>query len=418
MEKCIIVISHSNYRIKSAGIEKFISDTSEQITSKGIHILHIFPVIELNKKLVGEYVGINYDGNFDGIYPESHIYDDIAELGIKKKVAFIGVDIHQLHGWDLRHLEEGLSRLNLPINIFVHDYEMVSAKALLHDNENTDSSNFQQKHQSQRYPVSCYGEANPTRFAEIENFLASISPRVEKVVAPSTIAGKNWCNCFPLFEGRMVVREHLKCVESLRKEKVAHDGIRIAYLGSKAQHKGYAFWKRLVSSFADNDNYTFFYFGKNDSNVLGVQDVHVDFQDPTCPSMTEQLHYQGIDIAFLWSTWQETYCYTYYEAFAAGCFILTNAQSGNIQFQVQSNKSGVIFQSLEQCISYLKDLDQLEKTMLDFHDVCRSFKPNPDIHDLIFENHGKKIYKRTATKHAYKSIVLSFIYKVLCGDYK
>ena len=67
MDRCIIVISHSNYRIKSAGIEKFISDTTRQIISSGIHVLHIFPVIELNKKIGKDFIGFNYDGLFRGI---------------------------------------------------------------------------------------------------------------------------------------------------------------------------------------------------------------------------------------------------------------------------------------------------------------------------------------------------------------
>lgn len=187
MDSCIIVISHSNYRIKSAGVEKFISDTTQQIITSGIHVLQIFPVIELNRKIGKDFLGFNYDGSFRGIYPEANMYDDIAELGQKENVAFIGVDVHQVHGWNLEYLEECLSLLDLPINIFVHDYEMLSAKSLMIDKENIiDDEKIRMS--SPEGPVSCFGESNLVRFTEINKFLILVAPKVEKIVAPSVVA--------------------------------------------------------------------------------------------------------------------------------------------------------------------------------------------------------------------------------------
>ena len=47
--------------------------------------------------------------------------------------------------------------------------------------------------------------------------------------------------------------------------------------------------------------------------------------------MVESLRWNQIDVALLWSTVAETFSFTMHEALAAGCFILTNPNSGNIQ---------------------------------------------------------------------------------------
>lgn len=419
MDSCIIVISHSNYRIKSAGVEKFISDTTQQIITSGIHVLQIFPVIELNRKIGKDFLGFNYDGSFRGIYPEANMYDDIAELGQKENVAFIGVDVHQVHGWNLEYLEECLSLLDLPINIFVHDYEMLSAKSLMIDKENIiDDEKIRMS--SPEGPVSCFGESNLVRFTEINKFLILVAPKVEKIVAPSVVAKKNWCRCFPFLASKTVVREHLEVKGGSIQKKKTHDGpIRIAFLGSTATHKGYLFWKKLVAYFAGNEEYAFFYFGKDENDAFGVENVYVDFQDPDCPSMVDQLLSRDIDIAFLWSTWQETYCFTYYEAVSAGCFVLTNKESGNIQFQVQKCKTGAAFDDFSQCINYLNAYDKVRRILHIYRDtnVLNCYAPNPDIEDLVFEKEGKEISLPNRHKSR-KALLLTSLYKAMRGDYK
>lgn len=417
MDRCIIVISHSNYRIKSAGIEKFISDTTRQIISSGIHVLHIFPVIELNKKIGKDFIGFNYDGLFRGIYPEASIYDDIAELGQREKVVFTGIAVHQVHGWNLEYLKECFSLLDLPINIFVHDYEMLSEKSLISDQESIVGENWPP---STKGPVSCFGESDQVRFTEINEFLMSIAPNVEKVVAPSVVAENNWCRCFPFLASKTVVREHLKVEGNFNQKKKIHDGpIRIAFLGSTATHKGYLFWKKLVAYFSDKGLYAFFYFGKDENDIPGVENVHVDFQDPDCLPMMDQLLSYDIDVAFLWSTWQETYCFTYYEAVSAGCFVLTNKGSGNIQFQVQRCKTGTVFDDFSQCIDYLDAYDKVRRILQAYRDtnVLNYYAANPDIEDLVFEKEGREISFSNKSKSR-KSLLLTGLYKVMRGNYK
>jgi glycosyltransferase involved in cell wall biosynthesis len=53
--------------------------------------------------------------------------------------------------------------------------------------------------------------------------------------------------------------------------------------------------------------------------------------------MIDALRKNEIDVAFLWSICPETFSFTLYEALAAGCFVITNPASGNIQAYIKAN---------------------------------------------------------------------------------
>jgi len=59
--------------------------------------------------------------------------------------------------------------------------------------------------------------------------------------------------------------------------------------------------------------------------------------------MAETLRDHNIDVAFLWSICPETFSFTLYESLSAGCTILTNQNSGNIQAYVREHpETGIV----------------------------------------------------------------------------
>ncbi|RYM93673.1 hypothetical protein PG2011B_1408 [Bifidobacterium animalis subsp. lactis] len=413
MEKCIIVISHSNYLIRSAGIEKFISETSALLNSKGIHVLQVFPLIEVNRKLPYDYIGINFDDYFLGVYSEAHLFETLTSIGKSKNLRILGIDIHQIHGWNLHYLKKALVKLNLPINCFVHDHELVSADSLLDSSDGHTKKVIQQ-----RDPKNCYGEANPAIMAEYHDFFDTLYSHIEKVIAPSHIAAYDWENSYPIFKDKMVIREHLyRTMLELKRSSEVSDPMRIAYLGTPAKHKGYDEWKTFVSTMQSDNHYSFYYFGKQEQHIPNVKDVHVDFQNPDSLPMTDQLMKHNIDIVFLWSICRETYCYTYYEAEAASCYILTNNESGNIQAQVKTDETGCIFTSLEQCLEWLSNTTNVKKTIAQYRasHKLESLSPNSNIDDLLFKHPGNLNYSGQKRIRSYKSFILTNVYRILRG---
>jgi len=71
--------------------------------------------------------------------------------------------------------------------------------------------------------------------------------------------------------------------------------------------------------------------------------------------MTEALQDNNIDVAFLWSICPETFSFTLYESLAAGCTVLTNRNSGNIQAYVREHpEAGIVLEHENALLSCLR----------------------------------------------------------------
>lgn len=419
--KCIIIISHSNYRIKSAGVEKYITEVTGVLSKHNVHALQIFPVIELNrfmKRFSCEYVGINLDGEYQGVYQEDRLAYAIAELSEKNNLKYIGVHLNHLHGWNLGILQEFLFKICLPIKIIIHDYEMICADMLKEDGNGAVCRKTVNAPDKSVCNGCKYFENSYKRYERYKNFLANIQFYVVTVIAPSEVAVKNWLNGFEAYKDKVEIRNHLIFLGQ-KKRCIPNERLRIAYIGSTASHKGYKEWEQLVSQRQIN-NYDFYYFGKFDVSTHGVKKVFVDFQNKTEKSMVKQLIDHNIDIAFLWSTWNETYCYTACEAYMAGCFVITNNYSGNIRSLVEQFACGKVFDKLDSCVDFLTDSKQVYHAMQDFTVnklFPRTSKPNDSISELIFDNmefsrsKGNKETNTVSLKKRSRSVFLTELYR-------
>ena len=62
--------------------------------------------------------------------------------------------------------------------------------------------------------------------------------------------------------------------------------------------------------------------------------------------MVDSLQLHQIDAVLLWSEVAETFSFTLHEALAAGAFIITNPNSGNINFYIENNPfRGVVYKN-------------------------------------------------------------------------
>lgn len=129
--------------------------------------------------------------------------------------------------------------------------------------------------------------------------------------------------------------------------------MRVAFLGYPLDYKGWPTWLKLVQEFNGKDNYRFFHFSSQQAEPGNYKRIDMCVTKENRLAMVEGLRWNEIDVALLWSTVAETFSFTLHEALAAGCFIVTNPNSGNIQNYIRHNPNrGII----------LKD----EKELLDF----------------------------------------------------
>lgn len=369
-KNCVLIISHSNYLIKSGGLEKFIRDHCKMLKKHGIHYIHVFPIIELNKKtqIIGkEYAGISLDGVFLGIWDEHKLASAVEVLLRKKFYALANCQIHHFHGWNTKILSHELKKLNVPIYFMVHDLESMAPYM---------NRTGSEKLCKTQVPIAghnkiCVNCANYTECVKeyklVVHAFNELNPLIKGVYTPSENTKRYFIGAFPKFQQITKVREHLQ-FKMIHQSRELNQPIRIAYLGSTADHKGYQEWEKLMAAMPV-DQYAFYYFGVADIKDNHVTSIRVDARDTKSKGMTEQLKASNIDIAFLWSKWPETYCYTYYEAIEAGCFVVTNMASGNICDEVKKYKNGMVFKDILDCLNFLDDTEGTRNAVKKFADT-------------------------------------------------
>ena len=126
--------------------------------------------------------------------------------------------------------------------------------------------------------------------------------------------------------------------------------VKIAFLGYQAKLKG---WRNFVEAVntarKKQTDEKFYQFGFGEERNSSIKQIDVDFRN-NMNSMTDKLVQHKIDCAVIYSLIPETYSFTYYEASASGCFIITNSKSGNVCKQVLKNNNGIVTENLEKTI--------------------------------------------------------------------
>jgi hypothetical protein len=196
-----------------------------------------------------------------------------------------------------------------------------------------------------------------------------------EVISPSQAALDVWLKGFAEYADRARVVPHLLLDEAERPRKRHPAGKgdkgegrrpRIAYLGYESVNKGIEVWWRLVADKGLRKRYDFYHLGAAGLKQPGVKYVPVSFLDQGQDAMIKALEEHGIDIAFLWSPWPETYSFTLHEALVAGCFVITCRGSGNIAAQIEGSSRGVVLEDEEELFGLLRDESRVKRLLSRF----------------------------------------------------
>lgn len=397
MRDCVIYFSNSDYMKETAGTEKFLMNAIEKLLAENIHAIQVFPIRKVNrwiKKLhLGEgeeYVAINVDGKYYGAFNFKKLKYAIRTIAKKNYFFCCGVLINQMNYFDCDLLSEQILALNLPVRYIVHDFTTVCPFVFWPGKTGT-ACNTELVIPSEKYCKNCnYFEAAIENYEKSKVFFKKISAVIDMVICPSESAQCNWNKAFPMNFSQSI-RPHLSYGFDCVRKKVS-DKIRIAYMGQVSSHKGLNEWNELISKLPDED-YEFYYLGNSEA-FLGnpkVKTVCVDFQKKDSMNMQEQLEHLQIDMVFQWSKCQETYSYTYFEAFAAGCFVITNNYSGNIAAMTQKYYNGRTFDRFEECKEWFLNGDARHDLEHYYDDGKRiiGLKMNPDSSAFMFKSNKK-----------------------------
>lgn len=422
MNGIVVSFSHTNYCLKSAGTEKYIRSLSKTLQENELSHLHFFSFYHdysLRPNTPLKMVGVNYNDKFVGIYKYTDILDIICHIKKKYNLPLIAIHIHHLLNHDLTVLSDVIHKLRLPVYYIVHDYHCVCNRLKLIDSNNNFCGVLQPNEQKCEFCE--YKDSALQHFDAMSTFFYQIDKYLRYMIVPSKYVQRNLINVYKDFESKFFIREHLSVTGEIQYSP-SHEKIRLAFVGMQAKEKGYNDWKNIISCILKNqsDKYELYYLGNGKESIEGVRTIYVSTAEQGDDAMINAVRENRIDCAFVWPLWAETYSYVYYELSVNGVYILTNTVSGNICDQVEQNKNGRVFDSIDSCKSFLSQPNYVLSEINDYrvngkYRPCKSLN-NSDLNSLIpdkTENIVTQVEVQRPNKLLFQTLMYSYKYRII-----
>lgn len=320
------------------GSRKFITGQLEQLHCVGFHTIEVVPLLfYLAGRRESAFLAVSINGAYQGLFSA----DELA--GINPKVR--GMIVHSLY-YSQSTMKTLADFINVEKRIlyYIHDYFCLCSQRFLYKgrkpcvNSNgiliCDTCNMNIERQKLHdFHYNVFKKHNVLLVAPSEDTRIRVKLFYKDI--------------------EIVEFQHLEYEQEFFKKQV-NCPIRIAYIGSAIWQKGWEQFARMVSRF--HEKYEFYCLGHctDEHKISNVKYISIGLKESGILTMTEALLQYHIDIAYIGSVWPETYSYTYYEAYEAGCFVITNTISGNIYRQVMLNQNGISFSNDSEMFEWLE----------------------------------------------------------------
>ncbi|GFI50149.1 hypothetical protein IMSAGC020_01355 [Lachnospiraceae bacterium] len=335
----IIVCGGIHAMWQTNGSRRFIEGQLEHLHQAGFHTIETIPLLYyLEGKRESSFLAVSVNRIYQGIL-------SIDEF-VRKYSIVRGIIFHSPY-YSQNTMKDLLDTMQVESQVlyYIHDYASLCSYRFLHRNQKLCIGIDGE--------VCCKSCDMKEEQKEILNFHQSVFDKYQVLlIAPSEDTKKR----VQLFYKKtpIAVMPHLRFEQEDFRKRI-NDRIRIAYIGTAIWHKGWELFSRIVDQF--HQKYEFYCLGDcpdelKISNVtyVPVGLYHADY----ISTMVEVLLRYNIDIAYIGSVWPETYSYTYYEAYEAGCFVITSALSGNVSGQVIANQNGRSFSNESDMMAWLE----------------------------------------------------------------
>lgn len=333
-EDSVLVLADGKALNLDNGVKKFVKTQNALLKKAGDEVITASVYIHIVGGEIRKSVMVHIDEKYYNIFTISEFIDKFREVK--------GVIIHSVEiGYET--VGNIISNMKIAGNIiyYIHDYMCIGGKY-------KGCKGFMKEKCKECNEYDKCRKIYEFHFGFFQN--AQV-----KIIAPSDIVKNKVERIYPF--AKIIVIGHLSYkIKDIMKSKPIGK-IRIAYLGSPAKKKGIDDFIKLAGEF--KDKYEFFLLGKGyeKDNKYGIKCVDVEIDKNKGITMVEALKKNEIDIAFLGSKCQETYSYTFYEAFESGLFVITTKESGNICEAVKKNNNGKVFNCIEDISQFLHNCE-------------------------------------------------------------
>lgn len=343
----VVAISHSNYLENSAGVEKAMLNEQMCLFENGVSYLNIISCYG------SKVLGLCINKTFIGWFHNEHITPLLSALE-ESGLVFLRTLIHHTLFHSNDNILSIVKQLNKKTYFYLHDLLTVCPNYILMYN---DTRYCHLPKLDSELCSSCHYGAKRT--AHVNRYNELFSSYAFEFIAPSHVVA----DTFNVFFNNSAVRVVPHLIErGVYHKPFINPKIRVAFLGHPTQHKGFLEFSKLVERY--KETYDFFLLGSS-CPIANVIHVPVSIHDKR--TMIDFLREYNIDIAFIYSIWPETYCYTYFESLAAGCFVVTSKDSGNVNVMVNKRKNGIAFDTTDDMLTFFANESR----------VRASVDPNP-----------------------------------------
>jgi hypothetical protein len=308
------------------------ADEQRLVNQKDQSYLHIYPFTKVQGLVSSEnilYLGVNLDGRILFDTESNELITALSEIKDRKLTK---LSIHHSMGFNRSTLQAFMDLTGRQGVFWLHDYFSLcpSYNLLRNDREYCSAPDIN----SNSCRLCIYGDQRKLQAVEFEQLFRE---NQLEVAAPSQFTYELWQSRFPVISTPHIIPPAVLRWGHNNPGKLIKDPLRIGFLGYPLEHKGWSTWLRLVKKFSDNDKFKFFHFSSQDGEPGNYTRIDTLVTKDNRLAMVDNLRWNQIEVAFLWSTVAETFSFTLHEALAAGCFIVTNPNSGNIQAYIQRN---------------------------------------------------------------------------------
>ncbi len=386
----VVALSHDNYATVVGGVQIFVSDEQRICNENQIGYLHFFPTNPrpmLARPEETFYVSINCNGRLVAECQADLALESIKQLlqGTTRKT-LSNIILHQLLGFNINWVRRLVDETGNGKALFwVHDFFALCPCYTLMRNDIAYCDAPPAGSSSCR--ICTYGDERPRHLQSFHDLFNHLDLTV---VAPSHYVQRIWKEKadFRSSEVRVMPHCHIKWEETRRPTNAQPQSpLRIGFLGLPYHHKGWTTWKQIVQRFGSDSRYRFFHFSTIEDHSPLLTYIPVSVSPKNRQAMTDALRMHRIDVAFLWSVWPEPFCFTLHEAMAAGCYVITHPNSGNVQATVLQTSCGSVLAGEEEAAAWFESGHLIEEVRKFQSQKARfgSLVFGPGSYKIIFE---------------------------------
>lgn len=361
--KFCLSISHDNFLTSIGGLQLYMADEAVFVADNGTSYIHLSPEKDLPNEvsIAGQdfLIHLNVDGEALGSFLAGETV--AALLAVLSKRECEAVFIHHLMSWDLKVVDHIVNQFSASEKVFfLHDFFSVCAQynLLRNDKEFCGAPRIG----SNACMICKYADMRKLLFPIMRSFIASHDFRI---VGPSSVTADLWERYYPEYTTTIIPHVKLeKRKEQLPiKPDLSDRKLRLAFLGHPNPRKGWRVWRQLIDQNDLEKHYACYHFGSRYEKEKETF-VAVSVSAKNRHQMQEVLEEYEIDVVLLWSIMPETFSYTLYESIAAGCYVLTHQNSGNIANKVLAGDNGIVLENEEELFDLLlENAKQLEQSV-------------------------------------------------------